>query len=106
METKKSSMFSEWSIERCSELTPKNLCYGGGLEDPLPSCTDARARAQARKAEVLSKTTWKMGVLAGELKDELFAFLMKTGGNFEMSQVPSHLTHLVATTEEVSPMQA
>jgi hypothetical protein len=56
---------------------------------------------------VLSKTTWKMGVLAGELKDELFAFLMKTGGNFEMSQVPSHLTHLVATTtEEVSPMQA
>lgn len=55
--TKKLSLFSEWSLGKCSEFTSKNLCHGGGLEDPLPSytdATDARAEAQARKAEVLS----------------------------------------------------
>jgi len=82
-------MFSEWSMERCSEFASKDLCNGGGLENDVPPC---------RKTEVLSQTTWKIGMLAGEMKDELFDFLMKTGGNFEMSQVPSHLAHLLAAT--------
>ncbi|RLN03599.1 hypothetical protein C2845_PM13G19850 [Panicum miliaceum] len=45
-------------------------------------------------------STWKIGLLAGELKDDLFHFLMKQGSAKGEVQVPAHLKHLFATTRD------
>jgi hypothetical protein len=65
------------------------------LEAPLPSQVDIRARIKDEQAEMLSKTTWQVGKLAGPLKGNLFSFLAKHGGDWEEEQVPSELTHLL-----------
>jgi hypothetical protein len=95
MEAKKLFMLSEWQLERCSESAPKDLCDGGSLENPLPNGDDPRARAQAWKLEVVGKKTWKIGELAGDLKDEVFDFLLKNGADLNLNDIPDKLVHLI-----------
>lgn len=41
-----------------------------------------RARVKAKQAQLLGEATWQIGKLAGPLKDELFNFLVKSGGEW------------------------
>lgn len=98
-------MFSEWAPTRCAKCAVEDSRSDPKLESALPSREDARTRAQARKVAVLSKTTWKFGELAGDLKDDLFSFLVNCGGDLTPSKVPKHLAHLfvdgwIDTTKE------
>jgi hypothetical protein len=82
-------------MERCELFTTKDSYTDLQLEAPLPSQADIRARVKAEQAEMFSKTTWQVGKLVGPLKDNLFSFLSKHGGNWEEEQVPSELAHLL-----------
>jgi hypothetical protein len=82
-------------MERCELFTTKDSYTDLQLEAHLPSQTDIRARVKAEQAEMFSKTTWQVGKLVGPLKDNLFGFLSKHGGNWEEEQVPSELAHLL-----------
>jgi hypothetical protein len=95
LETKKLSLLSKWRMERCELFTTKDSYTDLQLEAHLPRHADIRARIKAEQAEMFSKTTWQVGKLASPLKENLFRFLSKHGGNCEEEQVPSELAHLL-----------
>jgi hypothetical protein len=47
-------------------------------------------------SELDSRSTWQICKLAGPLKDDLFSFLGKYGGNWEENQVAKKLAHLLS----------
>jgi hypothetical protein len=55
----------------------------------------ARAGALDRKAEMLSKSTWKISDVGGNSPQELMAFLMKHNGDRRQETVPPHLPSLL-----------
>jgi hypothetical protein len=95
LETKKLSLFSEQELAQCELLTDAYSEHDSQLEAALFPSEDGGTRFKAIPAEMLSKQTSQVSKLAGTLKDELFSFLLKHGGDWGDNQVPKELEPLI-----------
>lgn len=98
LEVKKLHLLSEWALEGCTQSPAQSDFADPKLEDTLPPNEEARIRAQARKTELLGKTTWQIGNVTGQLREELLVFLISSGGCWEEGQVAAHLEPLLKTS--------
>jgi hypothetical protein len=62
LEAKNLSLLSEWKLEGCTDCAAPDSESCPQLEAAVPCGEPARARAYARKAEILDKSTWQLAM--------------------------------------------